>query len=170
MKKKYFSSTIRIGCLNFPFYYSHLHVGPRSVNHLNVCFNMQQPIMLLMCSKLSKHVNIPSSRDGVAHMVLCFAELVPKTCREAAIRKLGFANKYHSVTMLILINQDKRQRQRHAPRHQGVSETLVTCAPWLSHTYFGLTNQGSELSWKTGPNWMFFQISLYFFWAAGVLD
>lgn len=46
------------------------------------------PIRLLMCSKLSKHINVPSSRDGVAHMVLYVAELVPKTCREAAIRKL----------------------------------------------------------------------------------
>jgi len=51
---------------------------------------MQQPIKLLMCSKLNEHINSPSSRDGVAHTALCFAELVPKTCREAAIRKSPF--------------------------------------------------------------------------------
>lgn len=123
----------------FSFEYSRLRVGPRSVNHLNVCFNMHQPIRLLVCSKLGKHIDVPSNRDGVAHVILCFADLVPAVCREAAMRKLCFANKYRAVTTLILPRQ--RQSWRHAPRHSHVSETSLVCAPWLSHMYFGLPNR-----------------------------
>lgn len=123
---------------------------------------MQQPIRLLMCSKLSKPINIPPSRDGLAHMGLCFAELVPKTCREAAIRNYDFANKYHHVTVLVLVHQDKGQHQRHAPRQTGVLETSVTRAHLCSQTYFGLPSQGSELSWKTGHNWTSFKYPFSF--------
>lgn len=62
------------------------------------------------------------------------------------MRSYHFANKYHNVTTLIPINQEKRLCQRHAQRQSGVLETLVTCALWLSHPHFGLPNQGSDLS------------------------
>lgn len=55
-----------------------------------------------MRSKLSKHIDAPSNRDGVAHVIPCFADPVPQVCRRAAMRKLCFANKYHAVTALIL--------------------------------------------------------------------
>lgn len=120
---------------------------------------MQQPTKLLMCSKFSKHINVPSSRDGDAQMVLCFTELMPKACR-GCHEKSSFCQ--HNVTTLTPINQEKRQRQRRAQRHSGVLDTLVTCALWPCHPHFGFPNQGSELSWKTGSNWMFFKYAFIF--------
>lgn len=126
----------------FSFEYSRLRVGPRSVNHLNVCFNMHQPIRLLVCSKLGKHIDVPSNRDGVAHVILCFADLVPAVCREAAMRKLCFANKYRAVTTLIL-TETKATSETRSKTQSRLRD--ITCLCTLASSYvFWTPKQGFE--------------------------